>query len=331
MWVLGYHGSTALQNVLANNNSTATLCAGRSWQCEARYHEGRCKHDRLKVCSACRQVNGNKLPALSCVKGDPDPANFLVSWSDHMHAYQWFWKAAGIEKRTVLITKWVPINSRMGSVSDKNATAMASSSDFGINKLFVANDIPLAQLERNVPFELAQKGIEWLRWGVVMQHRPWCMWRLSSHAREERVESLQAWAEEELRLIEKFVLVHKKLIEMGVPVLMQSYSELLWWPAAYVQRFKIFAPCLPPPDPWTSPTVGVHIFESNALKIHGSVAAYGASHGAGECCKYAEPASGKGRCTEPPDVLYQGLDGRGRQRAAELERYIAQSMGRQYS
>lgn len=123
------------------------------------------------------------------------------------------------------------------------------------------DDFSLHQLEKNVPPRLAEAGIKRLRWGVIMLHRPWCMWGTESHARRAHAEDLNAWAEDELRNLEAFVFHHKTLTEMGVPVLVMTLSELMWRPYIFHRRYQDFAPCLPPLNLWRGQRMGIDIFE----------------------------------------------------------------------
>ena len=154
-----------------------------------------------------------------------------------------------------------------------------------------------------------------------MQHRPWCLWPLSHHARKLRLRDLKKWAERQLSNLEMFVAQHKVLVRLGVPVLMLSFSELLWSPTRYIDRYKNFAPCLPSPNPNMDVIMNEHIFPENSLKLQGSVASFGSMNPPAECCNYSHS-----HCREPPDILYRGLDPQDRTRAAALERYIEQIM-----
>ena len=180
---------------------------------------------------------------------------------------------------------------------------------------------------RGVPSSLASAGVRRVRWAVVIMHRPWCLWQLDSHAREDREADLGAWAQDELTNAETLVALHHRLSQAGVPALVTSYADLLWpeqHHAPYVlDRLHAFAPCAGRASFDWAPVRGRDVFPDNMMKTCGAqgcstVRSYGAAHP-------PEPLgidTSTGRCTQPPDELYAGLDAAGRQRAAAAEEYL---------
>ena len=78
----------------------------------------------------------------------------------------------------------------------------------------------LEELETTtVPTAMAASGVARVDWGIILMHRPWCMWSMSHNAREEREEDLELWATRELFETEKLVAQHRKWALDGIPVL----------------------------------------------------------------------------------------------------------------
>merc|ERR1719217_361037 len=144
-------------------------------------------------------------------------------------------------------------------------------------------------------------GVKRVRWAVILMHRPWCMWKISSHARADREENLTMWARTELYATEKLIAYYRALAKTGVPALMTS-----------------FAPCAGAVDLDFVPKLGVDVFEPNMLKIDGSIRSYG---------KLVRPETlgvraDTGACGAPSSELYVGLDAGQRRRAELAERYL---------
>lgn len=106
--------------------------------------------------------------------------------------------------------------------------------------------------------------------------RPFCFWRLSSHAREkERAEVIR----NELYYLEKTLLAYRSVHDAGFPVLMLSYSDLLFMSDEDFNRHvKSFFPCFKSSNPINRsfvPRKEEDFFDGNRWKVQGSVAEYG--------------------------------------------------------
>jgi hypothetical protein len=221
--------------------------------------------------------------------------------------------------KPVLVVKWAPLWPGTASwdvlaTSDwgKPGGGVAPTPGFDLEEIETAT----------VPRGMAASGVNRVSWGVIIMHRPWCMWNMSSHARNSRERDLKVWAVRELFLTEKLIAYHRKLTYDHVPALVTSYAQLLWRPDDFVMRVKRFAPCTGDVDLNFVPKLGVDISEANMLKIEGSIISYGKAVEPETLGVRADTRADTGACTAPAEELYAGLDEGQRKRAQLAEDYL---------
>ena len=248
----GFHGSTALQQALMSAKNVGTLCAGDNWECEAIGDERRCE-----LCKAFDRP-ASALPCIACVAKPHNVANGTEAFRSDLELFEPYWLAQ--PKKSVLAVKWVPI--WPGTASwDVLATSDWGKPGGGVRP---TPGFDLEEIETTtVPKGMAKLGVKRVSWGVIIMHRPWCMWNMSSHARNSRERDLKVWAVRELFLTEKLIAYHRKLAYDHVPVLVTSYAQLLWRPDDFVMRVRFSAPfCTAVRRPCTLPlpahTTGAH-------------------------------------------------------------------------
>eukprot|EP00966_Prymnesium_polylepis_P328045 7383857-Prymnesium_polylepis.1 len=164
------------------------------------------------------------------------------------------------------------------------------------------------------PRQMLDDGIRSVRWGVVLMHRPWCLWCNSKDAKAARQLDLRAWANDTLVAQEDVVQMHRTLRARGVPVLLTTYAQLLFEPEEFSRRLLRFAPCLEAINMSFVPQQGVDYFAANELKTHGSITGFADSLGAEGRCGYDVKAR---RCAGPD--VYAGLSASDAARAAAVE------------
>ena len=321
-----YHGSTALEQTLMSASSVATLCNGMQWQCEvqagAADDSNRCmycdpRHHRHEL--AVTEPH----QCLACAS-PPFAENNTEAYRLTLDVFEPFWSAQ--HNRSVLAVKWAPLHYGPVEGPHRGNSGITWDDD-------VVDPPPRfwRQFEtRGVPRSLAAAGVRRVRWALVLMHRPWCMWRLDSHAREEREgRGVAGWAWLELQQVEALVALHRKLSQAGVPTLVTSLADLLWPEQPHApqhraaDRLQAFAPCAGRVELGFEPVMGRDVFELNLMKTCtgrgcSSIRSYGDAN---------PPASlgfdaSLGRCDEAPEQLYAGLDADARARAATAEDYL---------
>ena len=306
-----FQGSTALQEAFMSSEQVATMCSGGSWQCEVKREPDLCKR--------CQHSAGRSLPCVQCLAGQSEAVDATTDYRSNLELFAPYWLAQ--RGRNLLAVKWAPL--RFGAVEQTSDLAPESlvRSD--------AASIDLEELETmGVPRDLAAQGVTRVRWAVAIMYRPWCMWSMSRHATSDRSLNQSAWARTTLFELEDLAATHRELRRRKVPVLMLSYSQLLWRPWSVERRAALFAPCAGALNLSFVPRQGIDVFEENELKVGGSIRSYGASvppekfglHPWG----HQEGGSDSlgGRCAAPPSELYAGLDDHEKQRAAHVEEHL---------
>ena len=232
--------------------NVGTLCAGDNWECEAIGDERRCE-----LCKAFDRP-ASALPCIACVAKPHNVANGTEAFRSDLELFEPYWLAQ--PKKSVLAVKWVPI--WPGTASwDVLATSDWGKPGGGVRP---TPGFDLEEIETTtVPKGMAKLGVKRVSWGVIIMHRPWCMWNMSSHARNSRERDLKVWAVRELFLTEKLIAYHRKLTYDHVPVLVTSYAQRLWRPDDFVMRVRFSAPfCTAVRRPCTLPlpahTTGAH-------------------------------------------------------------------------
>jgi len=294
-WVsTGFHGSTALQQALMSAKNVGTLCAGGSWECEDATGEYRC--------DACRSFDrpASALPCIACSNLTRKVPNGTEAFRTSLELFEPYWMAQPTKQ--VLTVKWGIVWGPASWGMQPNEVKSVPTEGFDLEEMETTT----------VPKAMAASGVNRVKWGIVLMHRPWCMWTMSHNARQEREEDLEAWATKELIETEKLVAQHRKWALDGIPVLVTSYAQLLWRPNLFVERVKHFAPCIGDVDLNFVPQLGVDVEEANMLKITGSIFDYGQA---------VRPETlgvrGEGACGAPVHELYAGLD-EGQQTRAKL-------------
>ena len=299
----GNHGSTALQQALMSAENVGTLCGGGNWECEVAIGEHRCG-----ICTAFdRPVS--TLPCIACA-AHQNVSNWTESFRANLELFEPYWMAQTTKQ--VLAVKWAPIwSASKWSLGEGDAEPVPT-------KAFDLEESETA----TVPSGMAASGVDRVKWGVIIMHRPWCMWNMSSHAREGREDNLKAWATDELKDTEKLVAMHRKLALDQVPVLVTNYAQLLWRPDEFIERVEHFAPCAGTIDLNFVPKLGVDVFEPNMLKIEGSIISYGQAVKPESLGVQTDTRADTGTCTAPAEELYAGLDEGQRRRVKLAEVYL---------
>jgi hypothetical protein len=226
----GFHGSTALQQALMSAKNVGTLCAGDNWECEVVGDKRRCE-----LCNAFDRP-ASALPCIACAAAPHSVANGTEAFRSDLELFEPYWMAQ--PTKPVLVVKWAPIWPGTASWD------MLATSDWGKPGGGVAPTpgFDLEEIETaTVPRGMAASGVNRVSWGVIIMHRPWCMWNMSSHARNSRERDLKVWAVRELFLTEKLIAYHRKLAYDHVPALVTNYAQLLWRPDDFVMRVR-FSP-----------------------------------------------------------------------------------------
>lgn len=157
-----------------------------------------------------------------------------------------------------------------------------------------------------LPGSMLGLGIRSLEIRLIIMWRPWCLARLSSHARRDMESDYRMWAYNEfIMTLSRHATHHKYLTTLGASswrtpwdpkdgaaweqpqvistmtysVLVISYADLLWRQPYTLARLRAFLPEAAS-DLHTDfvPRLGVDYFPENYLKVHGTVAQYGEMH-----------------------------------------------------
>lgn len=309
-----FHGSTALfQAMLSASNGVATICSARTWECEARYTQ-----------------DGRNGISTAMLRGDPISQDMQGEVPDIQRDYMRqaevlssFWDLS----KPVLVTKWVPwvgLETRQpwGRVDGlKHNSVLMKTSGYNEPPHLFRATVDLLNDSRAMPLPLLHAGIRHLPFATVLMYRPWCLWPLSSHAREQRDSmGLARWAAQEVGFMEDLrakLTVHRAAAR---PVLLVSLAELLWRPERFETLLGAFAPCLGRVDLSFLPRLGRDIYPDNSFgHVDGSLRSYGESKDPASCCSYDVEAA---VCSEPPSARYRGSDVGVRARAEEVEGYL---------
>ena len=303
---LALHGSTALLASFFGNPRVATLCEGRTWECESQPTK---EAARAQRCSAGSSFPAPRpgLPVLACLPRAAPHLDAAQIWADALRRFAPFWREHGrASAPPVLVAKWEPLHSMMASAK-ANATVLPP------------DRVP-------VPPLLAGAGVQHVRWAAVAMHQPWCMTvGLSSYAGRARQRSLKAWAAMELLNRRRIVDRVRFLEARGVPLLVTSHAELLWRPDRFVAKVLAFAPCAGRLNLSHIPRLGADHFQANALKVaNESVRGFGERRDPRACCNMTatQHPSARARCAAPAEILYAGLDEAGRALAQELDGFM---------
>lgn len=304
------HGSTGILQMVMSSKHVATMCNGGSWECETQLYDtacNSCKHYKKKSNSKLT----SPLPCISCQNTPPLASNLTALIHRELERFGPYWKLQSEAASTgwnkhILAVKWEPI--------DDPATL-----GHGVFNLFDGAP-PRGKITEaaGLPQSFVAQGVWMMQWAVVLMHRPWCMWPLSTSAREKRKADPVKWAQFELKTVESLVVTHSKMARQEVPVLVVSYAQLLWDSAGFAARLKRFAPCVGDISPNFTPVLGVDVFPENQLKTIGTIADY----------SKAFPPENVGldpktlQCVDKPQELYQGLNDGERNRALAGERYL---------
>ena len=215
----GFHGSTALQQALMSARYVGTLCGGDNWECEAVIDQRRCddcnKFDRP----------ASALPCIACAAAPRSVHNATEAFRTNLELFEPYWMAQ--PTKPVLVVKWAPLwpgNAQW----DVLGGGVESTPGFDLEEIETAT----------VPRGMAASRVDRVSWGIIIMHRPWCMWNMSSHARTARKRNLRVWAVRELFYTERLIAHYRKLALDHVPVLVTSYAQLLWRPDEFVMRVR---------------------------------------------------------------------------------------------
>jgi hypothetical protein len=243
--------------------------------------------------------------------------------------------------RSIMIVKWAPLTA-MGGVCpllDIKAEYMKvgrGTHDF----VLTAPEIPPGEMQTFgsdvVPAGMRKAGVHKLTWATLLMHRPWCMWRASTHSEAEESscrgsscrgatlargstdKDIGQWARRELMHIEELVLQHQKLVQRGAAVLVVNLAHLVFDFKGFDSRLRAFAPCLGGKlDDAFEPQLGTDVFLSNQLKTGGSLQEYAHAH-----TPHNWMLDEKLACREPPEKLFEGLNETEMIRAQAAEEYL---------
>lgn len=277
------HGSTALFLLLDQGSaSTTTICSAGSWQCE----------------SWIKMLHANL-----------SSGSLVQSWRSQLDAHAAFWDL----RKPVWLTKWAPF--------DVPTPPPSFSRPAGFNAIIMRDRIDSAEvlaIVRRLPTELPERvrreGISCVRSAVVMMHRPWCLWPLSSSATTARRKSISDWATGELSKLEGLAARYSHHRRVQRPLIMLNYADLLWRFDAVTHRLVKFAPCLGRLSMHTNNSVRVG--DSNRIAMHTGSFFIQSRPDPASCCGYNVSSSS---CMDTRGDMYIGLSRAQRRRAAELE------------
>jgi len=268
MFIVPYfHGSTALENVVASSTDLATLCTARTHECEGQW-----------------LIMG---PDKGFEKAPQAPDRMFWSASTVLQRLSPYWDLA----RPVLLYKDAGFF-RLAAWSER-------AEDKGNGHTRMWRTVLDQQRLSTVPLPPAMRaaGIERLRLSYIIMWRPWCMWSLSSETREAYGTDASKWATKELIFHENQARYHKELAQLGIATLVVSYADLIWEPDLTARRLQAFLPCLHGIDVDFVMQEGVDYFDGNDFKIRSSIREFGQSHPP-ETCQYNRQSA---RCWESPE------------------------------
>ena len=296
------HGSTALFLLIAGSERATTICSAGRWQCE------------LWTRSLNISLSAQSLAA---------------SWLSQLAAHSAYWDM----RRPVLLSKWAPFDVPNPSEFQQPASLHAIMHREGLQPADAA--ATMRGLARNLPLELQQAGVSTVRTAVLLMHRPWCLWPLSTSATSARKRNLSAWALEELAAVEALAQRLAWHRAASRPVLTLDYAELLLRPEAVEERVLAFAPCLhelnrsAPGMPGSAHGPRPDSADPNRLALHTGSERFSPSNLEGMRARlrnlgYNASLRGQGRggCVHPVRQVYAGLDEAQMQRAARAEELL---------
>lgn len=217
-----FHGSTALLGVLMSNPHIATLCRGKTWECE-----------------------GEKLQHFSKDRLSPK------TWPSMLRAWSKVWNLS----KPVLV--------------DKSPSSYRHLQD-------IYKELSLSAL----PKRMLAAGIRKLQFVFIMQWRPPCLMKLSSHGPDLA-------GQKEAGIYAKYVRDYMYLVSKGVPVIFVNLADMMWRGDYLEQKLGEFLPCLLGGVRTDyEPRLGVDVVVRNRWKSKGSVRAFG-SHVPPTCCNYS--------------------------------------------
>jgi hypothetical protein len=259
----------------------------------------------------------------------------------NLRLFEEYWEQQ--PNRSVLLVKWAPLTVMGGACPmfdvDINEYTYTVHGDAQLRGSVMA--LPPGEtvlFDRDViPPALRKAGVSKLRWATLFMHRPWCMWRASSHsdgesntgklshvsewrlARGDTEYSIRSWAKRELAHIEGLVLQHQSLEQRGAAVVVVNLAHLVYDFGGFSARLRAFAPCLGERlDDAFEPTLGTDIFLANQIKTGGTLRAYADAHLPHKLALDARTFT----CNEPPEKLYEGLNETEIIRAQAAEGYL---------
>jgi hypothetical protein len=314
---LPLHGSTGLHQALMTGSNVATLCPGRSWECEPALKNSYCEHCQSYYTPGKFPGAINAVPCISCAArhnaSECEAFTVVESLRANLEVFEPAWQVQ--PGKRVLLAKWAPLHDGQCGL----VCPFLYPETFLAPK-FAASEFPMNTFSSGVLTPaMYQAGVRTLRWAAVFTHRPWCMWSSSSHAQERRAEDLAAWATQELEDIESLVVQHEALERRAVPVLLFSYAQMLWRPWTVVTSTREFAPCLGSDlDMDFVPKLHKDIWPLNKLKTEGSLRSYGQAFTPKDFGLNPKTL----RCSGSWGELYKGLDPKQQERAAAAEEYL---------
>lgn len=235
-----FHGSTALEALLMSSKRLATLCSSESWQCEGR-----------KIGDHYHEIG---MPTAAPANSDIPSAcrSAKSSYADMMTCYSHYWDV----QRPVFLEK-SPCHNTL-SLQEMREGVLSSA----------------------LPESLTKEGVSKIEVIYLLLWRPPCLSELSSHAKEFIRQGGKAqYIEDETQLLTLQMQAHQYLRQIGEPVLVINYADLLWRTDYVTQRVEEFMPCLGSLDADYIPKKGSDVFPGNQWKIQdGTIREFGAKH-----------------------------------------------------
>lgn len=232
-----YHGSTAMECILMSSTEVTTLCKARTPQCEGQW-----------------LLNRNVLE------------NFLSrpngwDWNKALETFSQTWDLS----RHVLLQK-DPITP--GARWHEMLYAMPTG----------VLDDPIEEYFRikaaTLPANFQKHGITELKLGYIMQWRPICLAKLSSHFKSSTERDAKDAELFELERMEDLVRWHK-FIQNKEKILVVNYANLLWKSTETIHALERKFPELGTLDANFVPQMGRDVFPDNGWKVDGSVVEFG--------------------------------------------------------
>jgi len=234
--VQGYHGSTALEEVLMSSDKVATLCSCGSWQCEA-----------------------------NCVEGLARP---LDAWSYNYNEILSILGKCWDLERPVLFQKFIMPDYCTSNVSKEVYDRVGNHCQ---SQALMQFETQMS----HAPIPGSWPGVQFLNRVYLFLWRPLCLTTLSTHAKSEIERGQKVnHMEMEVHLLAETVETHK-LLNGNRPVLVISLASLIWETARTKNRIQAWMPCVGELSMNYVPELNKDIFPDNRFKADGSVEAFG--------------------------------------------------------